>query len=62
MEPVKRKVGRPMVNKRTEYVSLPLFLEEKNRLKNLATKLNLPVSTILRNSVFEFIKKMDAES
>lgn len=51
-----------MVNKRTEYVSLPLFLEEKNRLKNLATKLNLPVSTILRNSVFEFIKKMDAES
>jgi hypothetical protein len=62
MEPVKKKMGRPITGRRDKYVCLPLYETEQIKLKNLAIKLNLPVSTILRNSVFEFIKKMEAEN
>ena len=51
----KRKPGRPATGRRQHNVCLPLSDSEKAQLDAIATKLNTPLATLMRNLIFQAI-------
>jgi hypothetical protein len=54
-EIAKRKPGRPATGRRQHNVCLPLSDSEKAQLDAIATKLNTPLATLMRNLIFQAI-------
>jgi len=52
----KKKVGRPKGRRRNQYISVPLYIEEKDLLRNASDKLGIGLSAYIRKLVFEKLK------
>jgi hypothetical protein len=51
----KRKPGRPATGRRPHNICLPLSESEKAQLDAMATRMNTPLATLMRNLIFQAI-------